>query len=126
MAKSKAVDKLLGLTIETYFQLRNEPLSHPKRFLYALLGSLSLFFSADLVREIQFESPILAFVPLYMKSFLFPILAASFFGFLIAQAKTKHGPVRLYLSGVLLPAFVVSIVRATWSINILNEVGGAG
>ena len=53
MAVSEAMDKLAQSAFETYFQLLDEPLPGYARFLYAVLGSLSLFLSSTLVRNIE-------------------------------------------------------------------------
>lgn len=123
MAASQFADGLLKSAVDTYFQLLDKPLPGYMRFLYATLGALSLFLSAELVREIQYEHRVFSIIP--VASTLAPIVVACLFGLLISLANTRHGPIRLYLSGVLLPAFVVAVIRATWSIDIVNEVGGA-
>ena len=43
------------------------------------------------------------------------IIDPALYGFLIASAKTRHGPVHLYLSGYLLSTFVVGSLYAVWS-----------
>ncbi|MYB34925.1 MAG: hypothetical protein F4X92_07355 [Gammaproteobacteria bacterium] len=42
---------------------------------------------------------------------LFVLGASALFGSMIAMANTRHGPVRLHISGRLLPAFVITIIR---------------
>ena len=119
-----AADRFVKSIFETYLQLLDEPLHGSLRFLYATLGSLSLFLSATLIRDIQYGSGILALVPYASQIAL--VIPSVFFGLLISLAKTKHGPVRLYISGVLLPAFTITVVRATWSIDVGNAAGNVG
>ena len=119
-----AADRIVKSIFETYLQLLDKPLHGSLRFLYATLGSLSLFFSATLIRKIEFDSKILAVVPYGEQAIL--VVPSVFFGVLISSAKTKHGPVRLYISGVLLPAFTITVIRATWSIDVGNAAGSMG
>ena len=119
-----AADRFVKSIFETYLQLLDEPLHGSLRFLYATLGSLSLFLSATLIRDIQYGSGILALVPNASQIAL--VIPSVFFGLLISLAKTKHGPVRLYISGVLLPAFTITVIRATWSIDVGNAAGNVG
>jgi hypothetical protein len=58
-----AADRLVKSIFETYLQLLDEPLHGSLRFSYATLGSLSLFLSATLIRDIQYDSGILVLVP---------------------------------------------------------------
>lgn len=119
-----AADRLVKSIFETYLQLLDEPLHGSLRFLYATLGSLSLFLSAMLIRDINYDSRILSLVPYASEVAL--IIPSVFFGVLISLARTKHGPIRLYISGVLLPAFTITVIRATWSIDVGNAAGGIG
>lgn len=124
MAISDSVDRLVTSAFETYFQLLEKPLPGYMRFLYAELGSLSLFLAAILVLDMEPDTGILALVKIDITFTL--VIFSVLFGLLVSLARTKHGPVRLYISGVLLPAFVISVIRATWSIDIVKDIGSTG
>lgn len=109
---------------ETYFQPLDEPMFGGYRFAYALAGALSLFGSGVVIREDRFyHITILLEYSGFSAFLIIACIPSIFFGFLISTAKTRHGPVRLYISGVLLPAFVIFVARRTWSIDVVQHAG---
>lgn len=118
---SNSVEKLIDGVIQTYFQLHNDALHISVRFLCAWLGSITLFvptfaFSRNIrntlskpdgFSQIEFDDLSLSLIMLY---FVGSIIVGS----LIALAKTRHGHVRLYLSGFVLTAFIVVTVYQVW------------
>lgn len=113
MSISNVIEKLADAIAETYFQLLDQPLPGWGRFLCAWLGAATLFGSMFIIQAgpgILVSTP-----PSIWVLVLSVIVAPSLFGLIIALARTRHGPVRLYLSGLLLSAFVVVLVIRTWS-----------
>ena len=108
---SSSVAKLVGAFIETYFQPCEPPLNWGWRFLCAWLGSATLFVSAPAFFGLGPEQWVVGSELLYLVWIVGPAL----YGCLIASAETPHGPVRLYLSGLLLSAFVVGVLLTVWS-----------
>ena len=116
MSIFKPLNKLSDGIYETYFRPYNPDgdnlhLSGWSRFLYAWAGSLTLFIfgfldvTRDMVRRGNYGEAI-PYIVVYM-------IATIFYGFLIKSANTNHGPVRLYLSGLLLSCFVFTLLKGT-------------
>ena len=112
MSMSSAAEKLADAVIETYFQLLDDPLPEKMRFLFAWLGATTLFGSTFVIRS---GPAIFIDNPRWWVVIPAVVVAPLIFGFIIASAKTRHGPVRLYLSGLLLSGFVVGVARMVWS-----------
>ena len=128
---SETAAKFLHEFYETYFQPLETPLKWGKRFSYAFLGAFSLFAVAPLLAseivvqselDISVKDPVFVITPfMFFYVGLIGLLSA-FFAHLISWAKTRHGPVRLYLSGVLLPALVIYIMKVTWAFDEMASV----
>lgn len=103
--------KLINGVYETYFQPSKTSLNWGWRFLCAWLGAATLFVSALGLFGIGPGKWITDSKTAYLVGIIGPIL----YGCLIASAKTPHGPVRLYLSGLLLSVFVVGLLLGTLS-----------
>ena len=120
---SDAGGKLLDAVHQTYFQPLDEPLKKGARFLYSMLGSFSFFLATPLVLEARsggigddsFESVILGHGDAFLTYCIFVAFLSCFYAWIISAAQTRHGPVRLYISGILLPVLLVSLARIAWS-----------
>ena len=117
------LQQLINSVYEIYFQPLPCPMNAFWRFLNAFLGAISIF-GTSLYFHFEFVSEFIKDVldPSASKIFFFMLLLFAsiisvFFALLVSFAKTKHGPIRIYLSGLLLSAFVVFVVRATWIVN---------
>ena len=83
-----------------------------KQFVFTFLGALTFFFSVFTfsltggVVNYQFS----IFSTTYYSLFIIITILAGFYGFILAWIPRKTSPVRLYLSGVTLPALVMFIV----------------
>ncbi|MCY4226210.1 MAG: hypothetical protein OXF20_00680 [Gammaproteobacteria bacterium] len=113
--RKKSIDKFIDAVYETYFQRLDKPLRWRLRVTYASLGALTLFVSGafivvDIDALLEIEGLITYVMPLFV------LVISAFFGFLIAMAETRHGPVRLYISGLVLPAFVIVVIRNVFQI----------
>ena len=120
MSASETAAKFLHEFYETYFQPLEKPLGRGKRFIYALSGAFSLFISGFILLVFKipdiFQNTVFEITPFSTLYYLMAILLLSvFFAYLVSWAETRHGPVRLYLSGVLLPALVIYIIRVAWT-----------
>ena len=110
---SESVAVLIDAASGTYFHLLRNPLPASLRFFYAWLGSATLFAHSVLglrigvLEETQAVHITQAHVP-GKAQFLYIVLSI-IHGWLIASAVTRHGAVRLYLSGLFLSAFVFSL-----------------
>lgn len=111
---SEAVAKILDGILETYFRPYNPDKEQPSlsgwiRFLYAWIGSASLFVFAlfDVTREMIRHGNYGEAIP-YL---VFYLTASMFYGLLVKLANTNHGPIRLYLSGLLLSGFVFLVLK---------------
>ena len=94
--------------VETYFQQLDKPLHGFWRFLYATSGSLSFLVSGLFISVVSDDGVIRIEQAPYAPE-VFTGLASIFFGFLISRGETRHGRVRLYIAGLLLPAFVIAV-----------------
>ena len=116
---SGSVATVVDSAIETYFQPLKDPMHVWLRFLCAWLGSMSIFMAPFLFgigpqKWITNEGQIASFWIFYALLTIIP----SIFGFLVACAETKHGPVRLYLSGMLLSTFTVVLTYGIWTAGV--------
>ena len=112
---SNAAEKLVDAVIETYFQLQDEPLPGWGRFLCAWAGAATVLGSTFITGAglmLVLDNADKTWVVI-----LVAVIAPVVPGLLIASAKTRHGPVRLYLSGLLLSVFVVGVVLGTWAVG---------
>ena len=99
--------------VETYFRHLEEPLHGSLRFIFATLGALSLLIATTILdNDLEERLYILELGPEFPA--LISLGASAFYGFIIALPETHHGPVRLYLSGLLLPAIVAGVIRYTF------------
>ena len=113
---SKSIAKLIEAFIGTYFQLLKTPLPLSTRFFYAWLGSATMFATSPLispvvVRFLSGDTPLLPDSMLAIGN----MYVSFIFAFVIASAKTKHGPVRLFLFGLMLTAFVITLTNGVWA-----------
>ena len=120
MSISNAAEKLVDAVIETYFQLQDEPLPGWGRFLCAWAGAATLFGSmfvtgSGLRNLVQpFNDPSLDSFDKIWIVILTTVIAPLVPGFLIAAARTRHGPVRLYFSGLFFSVLVVAVTLGLW------------
>ena len=111
-AEKNAAEKLADAVIETYFQLQDEPLPGWGRFLCAWAGAATLFGGSMFILK---TGPIILVESSSIWTVFWTVVVApSLPGFLIAAARTRHGPVRLYISGMLLSSFIVAVVLKMW------------
>ena len=114
----QGLDRLFNQLTEAWF---NENFKDwkwfPKRFFLALLGSFSLmiFLSPILVERIFKSLPTIFFDPglKTITTSLITVLVISvspFFAFLVSWRNDKSGPMRMYLAGLTLPAFVFFVI----------------
>ena len=91
------------------------------RFLCAFVGSLTVFGTAIPFRIADDIQRVL-FDPLFNVSFLFVlipliVIPSAWFAWLVSWKDFGHGPVRLYLSAIILPILVWSIISKALGIN---------
>ena len=112
MSKSNATEKLVDAVIETYFQLQDEPLPGWGRFLCAWAGAATLIGGSIFLLG---TGPIMVVESKSIWTVFWTVVVApSLPGLVIAAARTRHGPVRLYISGMLLTTFIVAVVLKMW------------
>ena len=96
---------------EHWFHESEEVWSRYRQFVFTFLGALTFFvivFISSLVGgSLQSQIPLFATTLIYSGGLI--ISLPMFFGALLAWREKKTNPIRLYLSGVALPAFVMSI-----------------
>ena len=84
----------------------------PKQFFFTYLGALTFFsvvFTTSLTSGVlTFQTDIFLTTIYFWTTIIF--ILSGFFGFILAWGPKKTGPVRLYISGVSLPALVMYIV----------------
>lgn len=91
----------------------DEPLPCGWRRFYAIAGSSTWLVGFMLVlsaRDPRFVNFISADVISVTCTFILPGLTSLWFGWLVAYAERRSGPVRLFLDGLLLPAATVTII----------------
>ena len=114
---SESIAALVAGVRKTYFQTRRRSIHVGWRFACAWAGATTLLVSSTLYvdrfatsnREIFVQS-----APQIMGAMA---IGGVFFGTLVAVANKNFGPVQLFLSGLLLPAVTISIIRLTWGIQ---------
>lgn len=111
---SVSLAKLLDAAIETYFQPLEKPLPGWMRFFCAWLGSITIYLAPVFYKLGPREWGIVE-IPFAWLVVILSVVLPSMIGFLIAYAKTCHGPVRLYLSGMILSVFSIGIVYGLWA-----------
>ena len=114
----KAITYITG----TYLALREKPLPGLKRFFFSWLGSAAMFVdtpikdlakTAEIISEyIKSERPVTKYLFETISSdvtlaFINIVFVPSIFALVIASSKTKHGPIGLFLFGVMLSSFVL-------------------
>ena len=119
---SDIIAEFLDAVYRTYFEAMDEPLPALRRGLVVFLGAATFAGASFAVvggaAELSyvFER---AFGPGYTPSIGVYVsvtaVIAAFFAWLVVTANTRHGPVRLYVSGISLPALTVAAIRAVWA-----------
>ena len=112
MSMSNAAERLVDAVIETYFQLLDEPLPRWGRFLCAWAGAATLLGSTFITQAGL--GVLLSNADKPWVVILVAVVAPAVPGLLIASARTRHGPVRLYVSGMLLSSFIIFVVLRIW------------
>lgn len=110
---------LLILYIKPYLETLKDPLERRERFFSAFFGTASYSIGAialtarqgadEVVKSAFFAYDIFFIVP----GALLYLMYSIFLAFLISMPEAKHGPVRLYLIGLLLHAFTMVVIRST-------------
>ena len=108
----RSMAKVIDAAIETYFQLRETPLPGWARFLFAWLGSATVFVFVSVPIYSYSQIPVKWFsvyIPTGMIMLCLFLAIPAIFAAVIASANTNHGPVRLFLFGIMLTVFIVSL-----------------
>ena len=107
--------KLVREFRQLWFEKSGEDWTRPHQFLYIFLGSLTYFLGYSFyalstgTTTLQIGTfDIAPSVVFYALGILFGLSA--FFAWILAWVPKKSGPVRLYLSGIALPTFVVYLI----------------
>lgn len=114
---------------ETYVRPLCQPLRTRSRLLYSWAGSFTVIIAAPIAltglafpstedeKSVSGSRILFEFIQLggTLNLFVIAVLLSGFYAHLIAAAKTRHGPLRLYLSGLLVPVVTISIIRYAWS-----------
>ena len=108
---SVSIAIVINAAFTTYFSLRENPLPGWARFLFAWLGSVTIFVSVPMF---GIGPPKLLALDNITDIIVIYVLAPSLFGGVIASAKTRHGPVRLFLFGIVMTSFIVSGAIRLW------------
>ena len=122
MIKSNAAEKLADAVIETYFQLLDKPLPGWMRLLCAWAGAATVSGSTFITGaglKMVLDNADKTWVVI-----LVAVVAPAVPGLLIASARTRHGPVRLYISGMLLSSFIAAVAVNIWSVSSNQSDGG--
>lgn len=100
-----------------YFQLRETPLPGGWRFFFAWLGSMFVIEPIDIDTELAkslseniHELGIYILSQIVLSGIIM-IFVSSIFALVIASSKTRHGPIGLFLFGMMFTAFVVSFAN---------------
>ena len=110
---------------EHWFKESDEVWTSRKQFIFTFLGAFTYFtvvFTTSLISGVAVFQIQIFFATIYV-IYVWVVLAvivSVFFGSILAWLPRKTGPVRLYLSGVALPALVMSIITFTTDLN--NEI----
>ena len=115
MSMSNAAEKLVDAVIETYFQPLEQPLPVWWRLLCAWAGAATVSGSTFITGaglKMVLDNADKTWVVI-----LVAVVAPAVPGLLIASARTRHGPVRLYISGMLLSSFIAAVVVNIWSVS---------
>ncbi len=122
----------LGRILRNFRKLRFEKSSNDwsrkRQFWFAFPGALSYFigfftfaFSTG-VLEFRLESTTGIAPNIVISSFVVLIVLSAFFAWILSWTPKKTGPVRLYLSGIALPAFVATLIMLP--LRVGNLIGG--
>ena len=110
---SESAARFVDAAYETYFEPRKTPMWLVVRMAFAWLGSVTMFvFSPEILKLLSQEKSLtLLFHDINMT---IAALTSAIFATVIAAAETKHGPVRLFLFGMMLTAFVLTLANQIW------------
>ena len=119
----------MGSIYEIYFQTAE--VSKRMRFFWAWLGSLTLYmplftFHPEIRKALN--KPMLVFLdningnPYIIITILICLFTSLAVGGMIATSNDRYGPVRLYLSGLMLSSLIVIVVTLGYSFWISNAV----
>ena len=114
---------------EVYLQPLDEPLKGISRFLAALAGSSTFLFGTYLIFFYGVDSKIVpdtsskitesinaAFSNIEPAfQLILAVLLAVVYALLVADVPLRHGPVRLYITGLLIPFISTVLIRTAWS-----------
>ena len=108
------LSNLIQQRANQWFGSTAEGWSRSKRFAYAFVGSLT-FFLAWLIAIATPDVKKLILDPLYqttiLSTHLYFVVLCAWFAWLVCWKDLKYGPVRLYLSGFLLPYIVWLLIE---------------
>ena len=112
---SEEMSEWVKLIREHWFQESDEVWTSRKQFIFTFLGAFTYFtvvFTTSLISGVAvFQIEILfATIEIFYIWTVVIVILSVFFGSILAWLPRKTGPVRLYLSGVALPALVMSII----------------
>ena len=112
------------------FPLRETPLPGGVRFFFAWLGSMFATAPIDIdIEQVKLASENVEFTEIYdateklglvfliyaAVNIIFMVFISSIFALVIASSKTRHGPIGLFLFGMMFTAFVASFASGFWS-----------
>lgn len=97
---------------EAWFEKSEYEWNRLSQFIFAFLGALTFFAAFSIFPNTDRTIPLVAelFGVFYIQSLIAMIVFSAYFGIILAWRPRKTGPVRVYLSGVTLPALTMFIV----------------
>ncbi len=100
---------------QLWFQKSGDDWGRCRQFSFTFLGSLTYFISfssfAISTGVLSLKIPAATLAPtVVLYSLALLIVISSFYAWILAWTPKKSGPVRLYLAGIALPAFVTSLI----------------
>ena len=122
LLQGHTVGDLLWAIFDPHLQRRKAPLPGWKRFAIALSGSGMLFvvFYVNWLSNQEPVDPDLSAVFTGLGygpgiPMIVAMVLSIYFAALVAVVRTKAGPVRLFLAGLLVPALACNVVQWTWN-----------
>ena len=127
---SSTINLCASAIYEAYFQPRNKALPRHFRFLSSFLGSiifLQLLITSPVIGALNTRGLIesgenistnlniavaYSTTSIWLFAFSISLVYASIFAIIIAAGYSKHGPIRYFIAGIVLPTFTILAVQS--------------
>lgn len=126
-SNDSGINRLIDAFIDVYLHPLDKPLKPLFRIFVAFIGSSTYLYGSYLIfiTEVGQEDTVpnipgsvsdlfgnYEFFPLFILTFYLTI----FYALVIAAMPVRHGPIRLYLTGLLIPFITTVLIRTAWNI----------